>query len=70
MGKDTTYTFKDITASLFMFKNSNTQTEMRNEEKLTSMYHYPVPNRQKEIKGNLDWWLQKEKTDIFIKEIQ
>jgi len=63
--------FKDIPSALFMFKKYFTRANPN--EKGGKIYTDLKLSHSKpliEIKGDISWWLKKEQTDVFIKDIQ
>jgi len=63
--------FKDIPTALFMFKKYFTRGNPN--EKGGKIYTDVKISHLKpiiEIKGDISWWLKKEKTDVFVKDIQ
>ena len=71
MGENIIHTYKDIPTSLFLFKKYF-QRANPNEKggkvytDLFLLHAKPI----EEIKGDMSWWLRKEKIDIYVKEIQ
>ena len=63
--------FKDIPTALFMFKKYFTRGNPN--EKGGKIYTDVKISHLKpiiEIKGDISWWLKKEKTDVFVNDIQ
>ena len=63
--------YKDIPSALFMFKKYFTRANPN--EKGGKIYTDVKLSHSKpliEIKGDISWWLKKEQTDVFVKDIQ
>ena len=71
MAEATTWKSYDIPSSLFLFKKYF-QRENPKEEggKVYNNVYLSHTKPMEDIRGDLSWWLNKEKADIYIKDIQ
>ena len=71
MGEDIVKTFKDILSSLFLFKKYFQRAMPKDKGGMIYNDVYISHCRpMNEIKGDLEWFLKKNKCSIFVNEIQ